>query len=78
MKIFHWNFGGNGIESVEYIEEYSYLTISNLTSEVRGQGWEEQPHLQGAGAAQAQEGWEELLNVQGQEGQPWGDTPCPR
>ena len=29
-------------------------------SEVRGGGWEEQPHVQGAVAAQAQEGLEEL------------------
>ena len=59
-------------------------------SEVRGGGWkelphawgqgrsgEEQPHVQGAAAAQAQEGREELLHVQGQEGRPWGDTPPP-
>ena len=36
--------------------------------EVRGGGQEEQPHAQGAMAAQAQEGLEELLHVQGQEG----------
>ena len=39
-------------------------------SEVRGGGWEEQPHVQGVVAAQVQEGREELLHVQGQEGQP--------
>ena len=38
------------------------------TSEVRGSGREEQPHVQGAVAAQAQEGLEELFHVQGQEG----------
>ena len=37
-------------------------------SEVRGGGWEEQPHVQGAVAARAQEGLEELFHVQGQEG----------
>ena len=37
--------------------------------EVRGNGREEQPHVQGAVAAQVQEGLEELLHVQGQEGQ---------
>ena len=37
-------------------------------SEVRGGGREEQPHIQGAAAAWAQEGQEELLHVQGQEG----------
>ena len=48
------------------------------TSEVRGGGREEQPHFQGVVAARAQEGLEELLHVQGQEGQWWGDTPHPR
>ena len=37
-------------------------------SEARGGGWEEQPHVQGAVAAWAQEGLEELFHVQGQEG----------
>ena len=37
-------------------------------SEVRGSGREEQPHVQGAVAAPAQEGLEELFHVQGQEG----------
>ena len=40
------------------------------TSEVRGGGQEDQPHVQGAAAAQMQEGREELLQVQGQEGRP--------
>ena len=35
--------------------------------EVRGGSREEQPHVQGAVAAQAQEGLEELFHVQGQE-----------
>ena len=35
----------------------------------RGGSPEEQPHVQGAVAAQAQEGLEELFHVQGQEGQ---------
>ena len=38
------------------------------TSKVRGSGWEDQPHVQGAVAAQAQEGLEELSHVEGQEG----------
>ena len=29
-------------------------------------------------AARAQEGLEELSHAEGQEGQRWGDTPCPR
>ena len=37
--------------------------------EARGGGLEEQPHVQGAVAAWAQEGLEELFHVQGQEGQ---------
>ena len=48
------------------------------TPEVRDGGREEQPHVQGAVAARAQEGWEELLHVQRQDGQPWGDTPRSR
>ena len=36
--------------------------------EARGGGWEEQPHVQGAVAAQVQEGLEELSHVEGQEG----------
>ena len=40
--------------------------------------WEDQPHIQGAVAAWAQEGLEELSHVEGQEGRWWGDTPRPR
>ena len=36
-------------------------------SEVRGGGQEDQPHIQGAVAARAQEGLEELSHVEGQE-----------
>ena len=38
------------------------------TSEVRGGSREDQPHVQGAVAAQVQEGLEELSHVEGQEG----------
>ena len=48
------------------------------TTKVRGGGWEEQPHVQGVAASWAQEGLEELLHIQGQEGRPWGDTARPR
>ena len=44
-------------------EEGSYLM-----SEVRSSGQEEQPHVHGTAAVRAQEGQEELLHVQGQEG----------
>ena len=40
----------------------------NRTTEARGGGWEDQPHVQGAVAAQAQEGLEELFHVEGQKG----------
>ena len=39
-------------------------------SKIRGGSGEEQPHVQEAAAARAQEGREELLHIQGQEGQP--------
>ena len=42
---------------------------SHPMPEVRGDGSEGQPHVQGAAAARAQEGQEELLHHQGQEGQ---------
>ena len=38
------------------------------STEARGSGREEQPHVQGALASRAQEGLEELFHVQGQEG----------
>ena len=38
------------------------------TPETRGGGQEDQPHVQGAVAARAQEGLEELSHVEGQEG----------
>ena len=39
------------------------------TPKARDRGREGQPHLQGAVAAQVQEGLEELFHVQGQKGQ---------
>ena len=41
---------------------------SNRTTEARGGGREDQPHVQGAVAARAQEGLEELSHIDGQEG----------
>ena len=38
------------------------------TPKARGSGREDQPHVQGAVAARAQEGLEELSHVEGQEG----------
>ena len=37
-------------------------------SKVKGSGREEQPHIQGWAAVWVQEGQEELLHIQGQEG----------
>ena len=51
---------------------------SNRMTEARGGGREDQPHIQGAVAARAQEGLEELSHVEGQEGRRWGDTARPR
>ena len=48
------------------------------TSEARGGGLEEQLHVQGAVAAQAQEKLEELSHIEGQEAGQWGDIPRPR
>ena len=39
------------------------------TPEARGGSWEDQPHVQRAMAARAQESLEELYHVEGQEGQ---------
>ena len=46
--------------------------------EFRGGGREEQPHIPGAAAVRVQEGREELLHIQGQEGWLRVDTPPPR
>ena len=51
---------------------------SNRMTEARGGGRDDQPHIQGAVAARAQEGLEELSHVEGQEGRRWGDTARPR
>ena len=41
---------------------------SNCMTKARGGGQEDQPHVQGAVAARAQEGLEELSHIEGQEG----------
>ena len=48
------------------------------TPEARDSSREDQAHIQGALAAWAQEGLEELPHAEGQEGQRGGDTPRPR
>ena len=42
---------------------------SNRSTEARGGGGKDQPHVQGAVAAWAQKGLEELSHIEGQEGQ---------
>ena len=54
------------------------FTNTAPTPEAKGSGREDQLHIQGAMAARAQEGLEELSQVEGQEGWRWGDTPRPR
>ena len=51
---------------------------SNRMPEARGGDQEDQPHVQGAMAARAQESLEELSHIEGQGGRRWGDTPHPR
>ena len=58
-------------------EELPHVPTSGATAErncttwkVRGPAREELPHLQGVAVAQALEGQEELLHVQGQERRP--------
>ena len=48
------------------------------TPKARRGGQEDQPHVQGAVAAWAQESQEDLSHAEGQEGWGWGDTPRPR
>ena len=61
-------FGTKGIALGKWNEELPAAGRSYPKPEVRGGGLEEQPHVQGAVAARAQEHQEELLHVQGQEG----------
>ena len=58
-----WPRGATPRPRSEEVAETSYPT-----PEVKGGGQEEQPHIQGAVAVRVQEGREELLYVQGQEG----------
>ena len=44
------------------------MGMKMLKPEAKGGGGEEQPHIQGAVAARAQEGLEELSHIEGQEG----------
>ena len=57
----------NGQEELPHIRGRGGNEKSYPASEVRGSGWEDQPHFQGAVAVRAQEGLEELSHVEGQE-----------
>ena len=60
---------GVAAKSARLRQSRSSRERSYPTPEARGGSQEELPHIQGAMAAQAQEGLEELIHVQGQEGQ---------
>ena len=60
----------NFCPSREYkIAFYCGFNLYFPTPEARGGGREDQPHVQGAVAARAQEGLEELSHIEGQEGE---------
>ena len=60
------------------LDQEDTLEKGMLPTLISGLSQEEQPHLQRAVAAQAKEGLEELVHIQGQKGRQWGDTPRPR
>ena len=57
-----------GRDKLPHIQSRPTTEGSYCMPEVRGGGQEEQPHIQVVAAVWAQEGREELLHVQGQEG----------
>ena len=64
-----WDSTGTVERSYPTSEVRAATEWSYPESEARGGGWEEQPHLQGAVDAWAQEGLEELSHIEGQEWQ---------
>ena len=58
----------NGREELPCIRGWGRRLEEQPNAEARGGGREEQSHVQGAVAARAQEGLEELSHVEGQEG----------
>ena len=60
--------GGRSYPMLPRLRSRAVARRSNPMPEARGGGWEDQPHVQGAMAAQAQEGLEELSHVEGKEG----------
>ena len=63
MSYCTWSHSAGGCDGAHSTAERSYPA-----PEARGGGREELPHLQGAVAAWAQEGLEELFHVKGQKG----------
>ena len=61
-------FGTKGIALGKWSEEFPAAGRSYPKPEARGSGGEDQPQVQGAVAARAQEGLEELSHIEGQEG----------
>ena len=61
--------GGRSYPTAPHLRPRAAAGRSNPMPEASGGGWEDQPHVQGALAARAQEGLEELSHVEGQEGQ---------
>ena len=60
--------GGRSYPMLPRLRSRAVARRSNPMPEARGGGWEDQPHVQGAMAARAQEGLEELSHIGGQEG----------
>ena len=62
-------------------DTFLFILIIHLLAQPKDM-FEQQPSqlwlIKHLAAAWAQEGREELLHVQGQEGRPWGDNPHPR
>ena len=58
-------------DSTNIMEDETHLRTMDKEElgNTEGSGWEDQPHVQGAVAAWAQEGLEELSHIEGQEGQ---------
>ena len=74
-----WQIDGETVESVAgIILGGSKITADNDCSHEIKRCLEELPHFQGPVAAWVQEGLEELLHPEGQEGWQWRDTPLPR
>ena len=66
------------VQENKCLSQIKIVYLQGSKPKARGSTWEEQLHVQGAVAARAQEGLEELSHVEGQEGRWWGDTPRPR